>query len=83
MASEIYLDLNVMLRDTNRMFDDIVATMKISNVAERRQALDRMEQEMKSRVARAKQPLRQIASMVIQTRRTITRNIDDALLRES
>lgn len=80
MVSQMYMDLNTMLRDTNRTYDEIIAAMKILNVTKRRQALEGIDQETKTRIARARKPLRLIAGLIINTRRTITRNIGDVLL---
>lgn len=77
-SSQAQLDVNTMLRRTNRMFDELIATMKLENPAKRRQAYKEIDKDFKTRVVKSRQPLRQIAGFL--SRSAATESVSDALL---
>ena len=75
------VDLNVLLRRVNQMFDQSVATFGHESFAVRRQEVTRVDTELDQRIALNKQPLRIAGSMLFNSRAAISDIIADALLR--
>jgi len=77
---ETGMDINTMLRRTNQMYDDLVSAMRKSSFAERKQALAAIDNEFAQRIATARKPLRQIANLIVNTRKAISTSVGDVLL---
>lgn len=73
-------DLNVTLRRLNRRFDDSVAAMKLKDVQQRREALDKLNADLNQRAKTNRQPLRLAAGFVISPRKAISNSASDTLL---
>lgn len=73
-------DINVTLRRTNRMFDDMIAVMRLKGDQNRRDAFAELEANLKQRALAARQPLRLVAGYLINSRKTISNSVCDSLL---
>ncbi|MCX7392616.1 MAG: hypothetical protein NTW75_00655 [Planctomycetales bacterium] len=73
-------DVNLTLRRTNRMFDEMIAAMKLKGAQNRRDAFAKLESALKQRAKTARQPLRLVARYVVNTRKAISNSVCDSLL---
>jgi hypothetical protein len=74
------VDLNVILRRSNQMFDLIVATFGYESFAVRNQEMTRVNTELGQRIALNRQPLRIAGSMLFNSRAAISEMFADSLL---
>lgn len=80
MSGTSRLNLNVMLRQSNKMHDQVVAALKLADYSTRQTALDQIDAEVSARATRSRQPLRMIGKMVIGSRNAISESIGDSLM---
>ena len=79
-AGSAGFDLNVTMRRTNQVFDDIIAAMKLEGAQNRRDAFARLEAELKQRAQASRHPLRLVAGYVINSRKAVSNSVSDTLV---